>query len=197
MPPNTGYSTAPGDGNEGSGELMLRAVEQETAALSLCPFDATWADLVCSWVRDAQEAYWLAPTTPPPLTPDDIRSWCRAGRMPLVLCPGQPHRPVAYGELNLLDGGRSHYWLGHLIVDPARRGCGLVQELARQLLGRAFRGLAAARVSLVVFPENERAIACYRKVGFRADGWEVHDFGAYARRVRLLRMAIEWGEWRY
>ncbi len=155
----------------------------------LVPFNPPWADRVVSWVCNAQETYWLAPQTPPPLTATRLLSWQKPGHHPFLLFEPGDQQPIGYGELNELTGGYRQYWLGHLIVDPARRGRGYGKLLAQMLLREAFEQRGARRVTLVVFPENERAVACYRAAGMHDDDYETHDFPAYRRRESLLRLA--------
>ena len=90
----------------------------------------------------------------------------------------------------MLRTDERHFWLGHLIVDPRQRGRGLGTHLTRLLLERAFNQQGARRVTLVVFPENHRALACYRAAGLREAGAEIHYFPPCDRRVRLLKMDI-------
>lgn len=156
----------------------------------LMPFEDEHAARVASWVLDEREAYLIAPRTPPPLTAEKIRGWSGPGRQQFLLIEIGKKRPVAYGELNVLRTAERHFWLGHLIVDPRRRGRGLGTRLTRLLLERAFNQQGARRVTLVVFPENHRALACYRAAGLREAGAEIHYFPPYDRRVRLLKMDI-------
>jgi RimJ/RimL family protein N-acetyltransferase len=158
--------------------------------LRLTAFDDRHAARVVSWIRCPLEAYWLAPRTPPPLTTDKVRAWSKPGRNPFMLVELDTPEPVAYGELNELRRKQNEYWLGHVIVDPRRRGRGLGRQLTELLLHRAFHVCKAQRVSLVVFPDNLAAIATYRSAGMREDGHEVHYFAAYERRARLLRFAM-------
>jgi RimJ/RimL family protein N-acetyltransferase len=158
------------------------------SALRLTPFEAGYADRVLSWVRSPREAYWLAPRTKPPLTIEKLRAWARPGRIPLMLVAPEQPEPLAYGELNVLNERRREYWLGHLIVDSQQRGRGLGRRLTELLLRRAFDRLAARRVSLVVFPENAAAVACYQAAGMCDDGYETHYFAVYRRRERLVRL---------
>jgi RimJ/RimL family protein N-acetyltransferase len=158
------------------------------AALRLQHFDSCWAELVASWIRDEREAHWLAPKTPPPLDAERIRQWKLPGHEPLQLVRADDPTPIAYGELNVLNAAQRHYWLGHLIVDPAWRGRGVGSALTQLLLRRAFTRHAARQVGLVVFPENRRAIACYRAARMQEDGYEEHVLPAHEQRVRLLRM---------
>lgn len=171
------------------------------AALRLEPFEPQQAELVLSWVRDAREAYWLAPKTRPPLAAEDIRGWHAPHHQQFQLVAAGGTAPPAfhrletgatcgYGELNLLNRATRHYWLGHLIVDPQVRGQGVGQALTRLLAARAFQRHGAWRVSLVVFPENRAAAACYQAVGFRFVDYEDHYLPGYGRYVRLARMTL-------
>lgn len=106
-----------------------------------------------------------------------------------ALCDGPTGcEPLAYGEINVLNASRREYWLGHLIVDPRRRGRGLGTALTRLLARRAHGEFGARRVSLVVFVDNRAAVHCYRQAGFVDDGFESHEFPAYGRTESLLRM---------
>jgi RimJ/RimL family protein N-acetyltransferase len=154
-------------------------------------FEPRYAGLVASWVCSEREAYWLAPHTPPPITAERVVGWAVDGRHPLQLIEAGTPVPVAYGELNVLNAAAREYWLGHLIVDRARRGRGLGVRLVELLIERGFRRLGARRISLVVFPDNLVAQRSYRAAGMHDEGYEVHHFPAYGTRERLLRMAIE------
>ncbi len=155
----------------------------------LVSFQAQWAALVASWVRDSQEAYWLAPKTPPPVTAGAVLGWRVPGHEPFAMTVPGAATPAGYGELNRLADLHRQYWIGHVVVDPAQRGRGHGMHLTRLLLREAFEQRGAQRVTLVVFPENQAALACYRAAGFHDDGEEWHTFPAYGARVRLLRLA--------
>jgi ribosomal protein S18 acetylase RimI-like enzyme len=175
---------------------MVMALDPDisTNSLPACrlePFDPAYADTVITWVRDEREAFWLAPRNRPPLTADQVLGWQTEGHRAFMLVrPGQM-APVAYGELNDLSGSPRRFWLGHLVVDPAERGRGYGIQLTRLLVWHAFSRCGARDVTLVVFPENRRAIASYRTAGLRDDGWETHTFPAYGRTARLLRMTAK------
>ena len=158
--------------------------------LQVAPFQDGWAGLVASWVRDDDELYELAPRLLPPMTAAKVCSWQAPGRRPWLLYESERARPIGYGELNVLGAADREYWLGHIIIDPVERGRGLGMELVRQLMGLAFDELGARITSLVVFPSNAAAVACYRAAGLRAIGHESHYFRARRRQCRLLRMAI-------
>ncbi len=155
----------------------------------LVSFQPRWAELVASWVHDPQVAYWVAPKTPPPITAAAVLRWRVPGHEQFALLPASAAEPVGYGELNRLGASRGQYWIGHLVVDPGRRRHGHGARLVQLLLEEAFERRGAVRVSLVVFPENQAALECYRGAGFHDDGEEWQVFSAYGGRVRLLRLA--------
>lgn len=174
-------------------------------SLRLRAFDVSQASVVASWVRSDEEARMLAPRVAPPMGIETILGWAGPGLCQFVLAPAdavdhfgtirsqtdeQEHAIVGYGELNELDPARRSYWLGHLIIDPAQRGMGYGLQLTRLLVARAFERCGARRVTLVVFPENLTAVACYKRAGFEPDGFENHR-SADGRSFRLLRMAVE------
>ncbi len=172
-----------------NGPMAANPDIRKPPACRLEPFHPGYADEVISWVRDEREALWLAPRSRPPLTASEVLNWQNAGHHSYLLVEKRDMGgPVAYGELNELTGAARRYWLGHLIVADGRRGEGWGVELTRRLLWEGFSRRGARDITLVVFPDNQRAISCYKAAGMEPDGYEVHEFPAYGRRIRLLRM---------
>lgn len=177
--------------------MATRPVQHAVAPLGTCrlvrfmPADAT---LVSAWLSNPRDAYWAAPRTWPPITPQRVLAWKRPGHRQYVLIDARRELPVAYGELNTLRHRSGDYWLGHLVVDPQQRGRGYGLALTRLLIERAFAQHRARRVLLVVFPENVGAIRCYQRAGMRPDGYELHHFPPYERCEHLLKMVIERSE---
>lgn len=162
-------------------------------ALRLEPFAPVHAPVVASWIGDGAEAYQLAPRTAPPIDAEKIVAWGYDGAQQFLLMQAGEAAPLGYGELSVLNAARREFWIGHVLINPQQRGEGLGTALARLLLHRAFVRLEATRVSLVVFPDNAAAIACYRAAGFFPEGFEIHAFPSYSRSDKLLRMiAQEW-----
>lgn len=64
--------------------------------------------------------------------------------------------------------------LGIFLGEPSACGHGIGTEAVRLLVRYGFDGLRLHRIFLRVFPENERAVAAYRKAGFRVEG-RLHD----------------------
>ena len=157
---------------------------------TLRPFEPSFASHVASWVRDARELFWLAPGTPYPLTPAKVTGWTRNRGMALLLFGADESLPCGYGELNPVRRDPHHVWLGHLVIDRARRREGLGQELTWSLIDWAFQRGSADRLTLVVFPNNVPAISCYLDCGFRLLGEEFQRFQGLAEPQKLLRFEM-------
>jgi len=172
--------------------VAIEPIESQTASAPLGRlqrFAMADAEQVASWITE-RESYWLAPRSRPPLTARSVISWGETEGERFMLLDNQTV-PIGYGEINRLALQTNVYWLGHLLVDPHRRGQGYGQLLTRLLIDQAFTFQAARRITLVVFPDNATAIACYEAAGMHRDGFETHFLPSYRRRVRLVRMAIE------
>jgi len=105
----------------------------------------------------------------------------------LLRWPAGGELPLGYAELNPMRSDSRHFWLGHVVLDPKRRGQGQGKRFVQMLLRWARAELSARRISLVVFPDNQAAAACYLKAGFSLRGEEYHRFAPDRPRHRLLR----------
>ncbi len=165
--------------------------ECQTEALSspwrLWPFGAQHAPVIATWVTTETQLRWLAPSTAPPLTAEKVMAWKRPLGWAFVLGTDAEAVPLGYGELNPMKNNPRHYWLGHVVICPARRRCGLGVRLVRSLLHHAYTSLQATQVSLIVFPANEVALHCYRRAGLAEVGEEFHQFGKEGPHHRLIR----------
>lgn len=151
-------------------------------------FDLRDAEVVAGWISSDDEAYRIAPRTPPPLNADAIRGWRSHHHHQFILIHSDSATPLGYGEVNLLNAQRREYWLGHLVIDPAQRGRGYGVILTHRLLEFAFLRCKASAATLVVFQDNQPAIHSYRAAGMIDDGFEQHYFPAYGRQESLLRL---------
>lgn len=156
----------------------------------LSPFDNLFAPVVASWPRTTRELAWLAPGTLPPLTPAKVCAWKRTGGRQYLFWDACQDGPCGYCELNRMPDERRRYWVGHFIIDPARRGTGLSHVFFRNLVLHAFEDMGAAEVLLVVVPENVAAIRCYERGGMITCGRESKRFDTTGRKHTFLRMSI-------
>jgi RimJ/RimL family protein N-acetyltransferase len=159
-------------------------------ALRLVPFHARESGIVARWVQSEQELLFLAPATAGPLTGAKVASWVKPGGKALLLKHQGESLPIGYAELNPMRSDPGHLWLGHVVIRPDRRRCGLGRRFVEMLVEEAFQRGGAHRISLVVFPDNKPAIACYKRAGFVFIAEEVHQFAARGPKRRLLRYEI-------
>lgn len=143
--------------------------------------------MVAGWVRDAQELFWLAPSVTPPLTADKVAAWTRESGSPFLLLD-EDQTAIGYAELNPMRESPSHWWIGHLLLDPVHRGGGKGETFTRLLLEQAFAVRQARTVSLIVFPHNKAAIRCYLRAGFEVEGEQFHAFGTSSTKHRMLHL---------
>jgi len=178
---------------------MMPVTCQQTNVLRLVPFDNRFAGAVSRWVTDREQLRLLAPSSSFPLSSERVCCWVKPGGRAFSLFDvtgGQPTidptnvRPLGYGELNPMRGHANHWWIGHVVIDPMRRGEGHGLALTNLLIDEAFNRCDATRISLVVFPENVAAARCYQKAGFNLIGEEHHRFGDSAQRHRLHRFEL-------
>jgi len=161
------------------------------AASYLTHFDPDYAPVIARWAVSEQELLWLAPSTPPPLTADKVARWARPEANRLLYWRASHAEPLGYAELNPMLRNPGQMWIGHFVVAPAARGRGVGRSLARSVLWQAFEMFAATRVLLVVFPDNQAAIACYRRAGMQVDGREQKYCARRKAQFEFIRMGID------
>ncbi|MCI8453758.1 MAG: GNAT family N-acetyltransferase [Lachnospiraceae bacterium] len=74
--------------------------------------------------------------------------------------------PSGHFILRLVDYEAGTARIGFIVINPKLRGRGLGKEMVCQALCYAFGLLGLKRVSLGVFVNNKRAMACYEAAGF-------------------------------
>lgn len=153
-------------------------------------FDRPAASLVAAWARDASELFWLAPSTPPPLTASKVLNWQNSDVCAMLFQKDGLPDPLGYLELNLMPNQTAHLWMGHCVIAPSHRGLGLGRVMVSMAMEHAFAHRRAETVSLVVFPDNVAAVECYKRVGFAIVGEQRKDFRTSGRTHRMLRMVI-------
>jgi len=156
----------------------------------LVAFRSGDAQVLLQWVRTPLDLRWLAPNTSWPLTEEKILAWTARGGEALVLRSTLDDSMIGYGEVNAFEGRGRETWLGHIIIDPAKRGSGLGFELTCELLRHTFVVREASRVSLIVFPDNAAAVNCYLRAGFQVVRTERHRPADSNELLSLVRLEL-------
>ena len=154
------------------------------------------------WVNDAQSVrflssrYWMPQSMAD--TSDFLDHAMHAGTNGAFFVIANPEDESYLGQVDLI----SINWrlrsaeLAIVMGAEARRGKGLGTQALGLMLRYAFLTLGLERVELEVATENQRAIRCYEKAGFRLEGVKRHAFLLDGAFTDLAVMAVLAGEWR-
>lgn len=130
-----------------------------------------------------------------PMSYEEVDTWSQ--RMvegpTFLICDGD--KPIGTCAFMGLDQRNRHAELAIVIGDMDYWGKGYGYQIMRQLLDWGFEGLNLRRLYLNVFDFNERAIALYKKCGFKEEGRlreMVYRHGKYHDILTFGLMKDEW-----
>lgn len=137
-------------------------------AVILRPASESDAGQIVGLLASAQDLRQVSPDEDYPLDERTVRHWIRERAAGHVLI--ERGKVVAYAELVQDSAVAGRRWIGHMMVDPHRRGLGLGQRLVHGLLEIAKDDERVREVAISAFIDNPRALQCYRACGFRDRG---------------------------
>lgn len=106
-----------------------------------------------------------------PVTPEEVERWYQHhASSSLAWVVQVDGRCIGSARLDDFDDTSRSARYAAGLFDPSMWGRGYGTELTRLVLRHAFEDLRLHRVDLVVLDYNLRAIACWRKCGFVAEG---------------------------
>lgn len=103
-------------------------------------------------------------------------------------------RCIGSVALKDIDRRSQHAWLA-IVLDGTRLGQGLGRDTLNTLLGWAFVIDNFHRISLETWANNERAIRCYRAVGFVDEGRMREAKWVNGQMVDVVQMGVLRREW--
>jgi RimJ/RimL family protein N-acetyltransferase len=103
---------------------------------------------------------------------------------------------VGHIELGAIDRLNLSTRIGRVLVSPEAQGRGVGTAMMRAALEIAFGQMGMHRVDLWVFDVNERAIACYEKLGFQHEGLCRESFKGPEGYWGMIIMSMLESEWR-
>ena len=132
------------------------------------PFMDKDEERILSWCGDEETYFrWTAGVLGmPPVTREQFRKTAALIRFTAL----EEKEPVGFFTLRNPGDSPDELRIGFVILDPARRGCGIGKAMLQLALVYAFRVYGAEKVSLGVLEDNGPAYGCYRAVGFRETG---------------------------
>ena len=117
-----------------------------------------------AWFPDAASCHvWGGHRFRFPFTEATFVEDSRVHELPTYVLVADTGELLAYGQY-YLRVGRCH--LGRLVVAPTHRGRGVGERLVRELVTLGSNRLGVSESSLFVVPDNTRAVALYRRLGF-------------------------------
>ncbi len=128
-----------------------------------------------SWVNDEETTRYMGGVFMKPQTWEQTESYLsdilngNAGGVNLVIADREKRRYLGQCGLSMIDQTARSAEVS-VVVAPDSAGHGYGAEALRLLLDFAFSRMNLNRVYLRVYASNERAIRCYEKCGFRAEG---------------------------
>ncbi len=100
--------------------------------------------------------------------------------------------PVGHIMVKMADPEKKMIHIGLFILDPVKRGQGLGSRMLRHVLDHLIFGeMGAEMADLRVFLCNERARACYQRLGFRETGTGVISMNLHGEIWDAVDMIIE------
>ncbi len=124
------------------------------------------ADLaeLCSFLRSAQEQYFMFPRSTYPLTVEQLQTAIEARRdSTVILCDG---RLAGFANFYHCQPGESCA-IGNVIVRLDLRRHGVGRALIGEMLRLAFEKYAAQKVDISCFNQNTGGLLLYNQIGFR------------------------------
>jgi len=132
---------------------------------------ATVADaaIALAWTpEDGALRHWAGPDTRCPATPESFWEDINNADATTFAFESPAQGLVGFGQVRFREQTFGH--LARIIVSPRHRGHGLGRALCVALMREAVRLHPIKAYTLYVFPDNARAIALYRSLGFVDQG---------------------------
>ena len=139
--------------------LTLRTYQLSDAAVITSWLKSEY--LMRQWCADRYERY--------PVTPEDMNAYHARhidGQRSRALTMTDGDESIGYITLRVPADNPAEQRLGFVIIDDAKRGCGLGKALVSMAIKYAHEELGTTKVSLGVFENNPSAIHCYEAAGF-------------------------------
>jgi len=122
-----------------------------------------------SWFPDKESSYfWCGPGLRFPFTHETFLEDIHWERMPTYSSFDEHGRFSGFGQY-YEKLGRCH--LARLVVAPSHRSRGMGRQFIARLMGIGMQDLGTSECSLFVVNYNDRALKCYRSLGFETAVW--------------------------
>ena len=126
-------------------------------------------EILKSWFPDKESSYfWCGPGLRFPFTHESFLEDIHWEKMPTYSLLDENQQLIGFGQY-YEKFGRCH--LARLAVSPLHRSKGIGQKFISQLMHLGMSELDAKESSLFVASANERALKCYKSLGFSKENY--------------------------
>ena len=139
-------------------------------------YEAQDSKIICSWIKDTQQLYQCSADRIGrfPLNGNELNEYYGSmnGTQPIIPlcaidgCTELGHLFIRYPN----EDDKTLVRFGFIILSPESRGKGNGKKMVVLAIEYAKTVLHAAKITLGVFTNNERALHCYEAVGFQPTG---------------------------
>lgn len=150
---------------------MNKKTKDQSTQIVLRPHTTDDADDVVRWRSDPDVVGLLFSSHSP--TREEHLRWLEKideTRREFIVALKEPIRAVGTASLSGISPAHGHAELGIMIGEKDLWGQGVGRAATELLLFLAFNEFALHRVFLRLFPENERALRLYERIGFAREG---------------------------
>ena len=142
--------------------------------IRLRPLKISDCEKMTDWLaQERQFAMWSAGNFKYPLTKEQLV--CHAQKLETdnsawsMAALDEKGTLVGHVMIKKADYEKNSVHLGHIVVDPSKRGMGYGKEMVTKAVQYAFAVLGVQRVTLNVIEANTSAYACYTSIGFKEE----------------------------
>ena len=173
--------------------------------LKLAYFSQNDFQQLIDWIPNAKfTLQWSGPAFTYPLTTEQLENYVSGANEPnastyvFKVMDELTDEVIGHVSLGNVDRENGSARIGKVLVGSANsRGKGYGTHLMNAVLTFAFKELKLQKITLVVFDFNTSAIQCYKKVGFKREGF-IRDARKHGEEYwRLIEMGILYDEWIY
>lgn len=153
------------------------------------------------WFQDADLAGLVSPAVVVPVTAEAEEEWYKGANVPGCLYTFSiyargDHRLIGNCRIGPVDAKNRSAPVGIVIGEREYWGRGYGTDAMGLLLEFGFDELNLHRIHLNVYPFNDRAIRCYRKLGFTEEGRSRDALFRGGRYWDVLHMSLLAPQWR-
>jgi ribosomal protein S18 acetylase RimI-like enzyme len=132
--------------------------------MNITETESSEIEILKSWFPDKDSGfYWCGPGLRFPFTHESFLQDIRWTKMPSYSLRDDKGLFIGFGQYYEKQQ-RCH--LARIVISPSERSLGLGQTFISRLMDIGMKDLGASECSLFVVSHNERALRCYKSLGF-------------------------------